>query len=351
MKIRSARFLISAGMAMMIAGTALAEAPVRSKRPLPRPVVAVAAEASQQTTVVPVALAVSETAQAPDFLIKPRRRPGSGDVIASPSDVSPPAAAVLADATGAVLVLRPRHRPDSIVDQAADMAAQPATNAVAQAVAVSAPAAALAEPARKGLFGFLRPNHRPDDLQAKQAAAVRVAPGKQAVVSKKGSVCGVADIKGEKLASIAAKVKGCGVADPVRVNSIAGIRLSTPATINCETAKALKSWITKAVEPTYGKGKVVELQIAASYACRPRNNKKGAKVSEHGRGNAVDIGGLVFSNGKSVSVLKGYDKPMRKVHKAACGIFGTTLGPGSDGYHENHLHFDIARYRGGPYCR
>ena len=137
----------------------------------------------------------------------------------------------------------------------------------------------------------------------------------------------------------------------MRVTSVGGVRLSTPATINCGTAKALKSWVENGVEPVYGKGKVVQLEIFASYSCRPRNNKKGAKVSEHGRGNAIDIGGLTFANGKSVSVLRNYDKSMRQIHKKACGIFGTTLGPGSDGYHENHLHFDTISYRGGPYCR
>jgi hypothetical protein len=105
------------------------------------------------------------------------------------------------------------------------------------------------------------------------------------------------------------------------------------------------------VEPVYGKGRVVELKVAASYACRPRNNQRGNRISEHGRGNAIDISGFVFSNGKEVSVRGGFDRKMRQVHKAACGIFGTTLGPGSDGFHEDHLHYDVARYRNGPYCR
>jgi len=42
---------------------------------------------------------------------------------------------------------------------------------------------------------------------------------------------------------------------------------------------------------------------------------------------------------------------LKAAHKAACGIFGTTLGPGSDGMHEDHLHYDIARHHNGPYCR
>jgi hypothetical protein len=27
------------------------------------------------------------------------------------------------------------------------------------------------------------------------------------------------------------------------------------------------------------------------------------------------------------------------------------LGPGSDGFHEDHLHYDVARHGGGAYCR
>lgn len=296
-----ARVLVLAGLAICLAFSAVAEAPKTSLRPLPRPV---------------AAATVLEAAQ-------PAAQP-----------------TVQTDASGAVVVIRPRPRPPL----ALATPALPATPAPVVDEAVAAQAE------RKPLFGFLRPSKRPKDL-VDTAATVRVAPGKQAVVSQKGSVCGIPDIKGETLAPITAKVKGCGIADPVRVTSVAGIRLSNPATINCETAKALRTWVTKAVEPTYGKGKVVELKVAASYACRPRNNKRGAKVSEHGRGNAIDIAGFTFSNGKSVSVLRNYDKTMRKVHKAACGTFGTTLGPGSDGFHEDHLHFDVARHRGGPYCR
>ena len=44
-------------------------------------------------------------------------------------------------------------------------------------------------------------------------------------------------------------------------------------------------------------------------------------------------------------------KTLRPAHKAACGVFGTTLGPGSDGYHEDHMHFDTAAHRNGSYCR
>ena len=236
------------------------------------------------------------------------------------------------EATQTTTLLRPRHRPDDLIPAQPDVAA----------VTASAP--------------MLRPKPRPAGLvqsqeQEELAAAVPPKkPGKDKK-SKKGSVCGDPAIKGAKLARVTSKVKGCGVDDPVQVTSVDGIRLSQPATLDCATAVALKSWVQKAMRPAFGNREVVELRIAAHYICRPRNNIKGNKISEHGRGKAIDISGFIFADGKEWTVARDYNKQIRKAHKNACGIFGTTLGPGSDGYHEDHLHFDTASYRSGSYCR
>lgn len=294
---------VLAMLAVVWTGSAVAEAPKTSIRPMPRAVPAAS------VAVDPAILATA---------------------VSAPSAPSPLSA------------FRPRSRPATLIASPSAPQSQTATTAEPEG-APEGPEAVSDAPARKGLFGLLRPAKRPD---------VKVKSTEKAPkLSVKGSVCGDPSIKGEKLAPVKSKVKGCGIPEAVRVTNVAGVRLSTPATINCGTAKALKAWITKGVEPVYGKGKVVQLEVAASYSCRPRNNKKGARISEHGRGNAIDISGLTFSNGKSVSVLRNYDKSMRKIHKNACGIFGTTLGPGSDGFHENHLHFDTVRYGGKPYCR
>jgi hypothetical protein len=290
---------VLAGLAVFVwVGAASAEAPAKSVRPHARPALA-------QDLALPAMVPAKLPAEGSH--LRPRPRPTAL--------VPPPPVAlqdVGADSTGLVRLIRPMRRPDGLAHQLITVAPVP----------VSAPV--------------------PKASRKKQP---------EAQLSRKGSVCGDPSIKGEVLAPITSKVRGCGIDDPVRVTSVAGIRLSTPATINCPTAQALKKWIGKGLEPVYGKGKVVQLTIFGSYSCRPRNNQRGAKVSEHGRGNAIDIGGFTFANGKSTLVLGGYDSKMRKVHKAACGIFGTTLGPHSDGFHENHLHFDTARYRSGSYCR
>ncbi len=137
----------------------------------------------------------------------------------------------------------------------------------------------------------------------------------------------------------------------MRVKAVSGVRLSQPATLDCTTATALRKWVDAGLQPAFGRTKVVELRVAAHYVCRSRNNVKGAKISEHGRGKAIDIAGVVLDNGKTISMLDGYGGDLRRAYKAACGIFGTTLGPGSDGFHEDHMHLDTASHGNGPYCR
>ncbi|MDO9641396.1 MAG: extensin family protein [Pseudotabrizicola sp.] len=304
--------VMAAVMALVATGVALADAPSASLRPLARPGMAAVTDA-QTLGVTTQAAARPVMAQS----LRPKGRPS--DLAAAAPVVAVPAEPV-------------------------------APQVEAAAVAVAAPEPV---PERKGLFSVLRPSKRPAEIVNQQLVAATIAPvkpGKQGVVSVKGAVCGDPSIRGEVLAPITSRIQGCGVANPVRITSVAGVRLSQPATVECDTARALKAWVERGVEPAYGKGKVVQLQVAGHYVCRPRNHRAGAKVSEHGKGRAIDISGFTFSNGKTVPVLRNFDASMRKAHKAACGIFSTTLGPGSDGMHEDHLHFDTAQ-RGSTYCR
>lgn len=247
-----------------------------------------------------------------------------------------------ANAVTPLALFRPKPRPAAVVLPVPTPEPQP------QQIAQAVPAVAA----------VLRPRARPAGLGQgeaviEKAALVRVPQDKKSLRGKKGSVCGDPDIRGEVLAPVVSRVKGCGIADPVKVTSISGVKFSQPATITCDTAKAAKKWIERGLQPQFGKTPVVQLQIAGSYTCRPRNSIRGNKISEHGKGRALDIGGLVLANGTKINVAGGYykSKGMKAAHKAACGIFGTTLGPGSDGHHEDHLHFDVARYRNGAYCR
>lgn len=154
----------------------------------------------------------------------------------------------------------------------------------------------------------------------------------------------------------------CGIAAPVEVAALGGgaVKLSTKAMVNCDVASTLAAFMHDTVDPIarrrLGDG-VTEIRVAASYACRPRNNVKGAKLSEHAKGNAIDIsafkvkGEWIVVGGKNGLAQNAF---LKDVRKAACGPFTTVLGPGSDPYHSDHFHLDLAqRGKSGRslYCR
>jgi hypothetical protein len=204
-----------------------------------------------------------------------------------------------------------------------------------------------------------RPEGRPKNFAAiVRAALQRPKAETPAKFTKRGSVCGDKSIRGQQIASIPGKLKGCGVQNPVRITEVDGVRLSMAATVNCTTAKALKKWVSQTVKPSVGRmgGGVTSLRVAAHYSCRSRNNIPGAKISEHGRGNAIDISAITLKNGTSLTVISGWrDKKqgpvLKKIHRGACGTFGTVLGPNSDPHHQDHFHLDVANHRSGAYCK
>jgi len=207
----------------------------------------------------------------------------------------------------------------------------------------------------------LRPVPRPQFLtQISRAAPTNpTAPSPvQTAAVARGSICGIRSIKGEEIQRIRGKLRGCGIKSPVRVTSVSGVSLSQPATLNCSAAKALNTWVKKGVKPIVGRlgGGAASLQVVAHYSCRTRNNRPGAKISEHATGNAIDISAINLANGSSLRVLDGWKnrkqhKILKRLHRAACGPFGTVLGPNSDRFHQDHFHLDAAQYRSGSYCR
>src|ERR1043165_2374289 len=154
---------------------------------------------------------------------------------------------------------------------------------------------------------------------------------------------------------------GCGIEDPVRLSAVMSkekvrIAITPPATLRCTTAEALAIWIREDVVPiaaTLGAplGGVANFD---SYECRGRNRVVGAMISEHGKGNAIDIKSLTLANGKTYELTDiTVSKPVREQLKAsACARFTTVLGPASDGFHENHVHVDLAeRHSGYRICQ
>lgn len=160
----------------------------------------------------------------------------------------------------------------------------------------------------------------------------------------------------------------CGLTMPLKVTALAGgtVSLNTTQTIGCPMTAALDRWVSEVVQPIamarFGQP-VVQVKSMGAYSCRPMNNQSGARLSEHGFGNAIDIGGFVLRDGHEITVVKAWTKGtdqeqafLREAHAGACGLFTTVLGPGSNAFHYNHIHLDLAMHGNtstGPrrYCK
>lgn len=171
-----------------------------------------------------------------------------------------------------------------------------------------------------------------------------------------GGTLNLPGVQAEKIGNVPGP-GGCGIRDAYRVTSVAGVRLSQAATLSSRNATQLDTWMRKHAVPIIGNkgGGLVTVQVAAHYACRTRNHRPGARLSEHATGNAIDISAFILADGTRLSVLKDWRgrnaRTMKRLHASACGPFGTVLGPNADRFHQDHFHFDVAEYRSGAYCR
>lgn len=160
----------------------------------------------------------------------------------------------------------------------------------------------------------------------------------------------------------------CGLNHPFKVYALAGgtVRLNSASILDCSMIPTLDSWIAKVVQPDaqarFGEP-VVQINTMGTYACRGINNASGASLSEHAFGNAMDVGGFVLASGREINVMRGWkgDDPqasafLHDAHAGACDYFTTVLGPGSNVFHYNHVHMDLAMHGNtsrGPrrYCK
>ena len=186
----------------------------------------------------------------------------------------------------------------------------------------------------------------------------RIPPARVAAPAPGKLICEDPRLIGARAQNVVGNLPGCGILNPVRVREIAGVKLSSPALLDCRTARTFANWVSGVAQPearrTLG-ARISKMWIMGTYACRTRNNRVGARVSEHGAGRAIDVGGVWLGNGQRVTVLGDWGKGakgkfLRNLWRKACGPFKTVLGPGADRFHQDHLHLDTA-YRNKAYCR
>jgi hypothetical protein len=149
---------------------------------------------------------------------------------------------------------------------------------------------------------------------------------------------------------------GCGGDDLVRLEAVVlldnrHVAVKPAAILRCTMAAAIADWVRSDLAPfAQSLGTALsDIDNFDSFECRGRNRVASAKLSEHGRANALDLRALKFANGQSLSLTdRSVAREQREaVLHSVCARFTTVLGPGSDWYHEDHIHLDLAERRGG----
>ena len=135
----------------------------------------------------------------------------------------------------------------------------------------------------------------------------------------------------------------CGGEDMVRLDAVTRpggprIELKPAPVLRCTFAESVAGWLRDEAAPRAEKlgASLRAVETYDSYECRGRNRVPGAKLSEHGKGNAVDLRSFILADGRVVmltdaTVAKDFRDELRE---SACHRFTTVLGPGSDSAHE-----------------
>lgn len=384
-----------AAVAVLLAAT-LGQVPVPPSKP-PAPVLApgpetpapevAEPEATAPETAAPepptAAAVAAETGAAP-AIPKPVARPFKAVPVAvPPSESDEPRTAAAAPTTQVEIIARPVARPErrpepatgaeipvapDVEEIGSDAAlpvrpvARPTTLGTDRlAIAVSPPEIedTGAPPALAPLILSPRPVARPARRPVQPALAV--TPYNPPNLSgRAGPVCQDPRLTGTNEETILAGNRACGVLNPVKIEEVAGVRLSTPATLNCPTARRFADWLTGIAQPAARSelgSSIRGIWVMGSYVCRTRNHRKGARISEHGKGRAIDVGGVTLADGRRITVKGDWGRSgdagrfLKTVHGRACGMFHTVLGPRADALHKDHFHFDTAQRGGDPYCR
>jgi len=154
----------------------------------------------------------------------------------------------------------------------------------------------------------------------------------------------------------------CGIEYPLDIGVLpGGVKLSGRTILNCDAGEALADWtagVAAGAARAQFQTTLKRIDQYASYDCRTRNNRPGAKISQHSLGNAIDLGRFHMKDGTVVDVATSLpaetpeQRFLKTLRDAGCTFFTTVLGPGSDVHHHDHFHFDIISRRNGyRYCK
>jgi hypothetical protein len=241
----------------------------------------------------------------------------------------------------------PKSRPADapVIEPERPVAAKPAPAATDKVAEQATPPLPKPRPADAPVTEPEGPAAAATDKPAEQASSPPAPPPP--------SACRLALTDAIAIAPSIPDIKGpgeCGAEDVVRLEAVVlpdkrRVSIKPAAILRCAMATEIANWIRTDVAPLAASlGTVIsDLNNLDSFECRGRNGIAGAKMSEHGRANALDVHDLKLANGQSISFTdRTVPREVREtVLHSMCARFTTVLGPGSDGYHEDHIHLDL----------
>jgi len=149
----------------------------------------------------------------------------------------------------------------------------------------------------------------------------------------------------------------CGYTNAITLDRTRIGYTPTPVTTTCPLAAALVLWERQVAAPAARRhfGRELErVEHFGIYSCRRLYGAETGPFSEHATANAIDLAAFYLDDRRQISVLRDWDDAgakaafLRDVHKGACDLFGTTLGPDYNAAHRDHFHLDM---RGWKSCR
>jgi hypothetical protein len=215
-------------------------------------------------------------------------------------------------------------------------------------------------------FEEREPWRRDAEAACLQSGAVKEGPAVSVVSAIDGpGMCGIdhplrVEALGDQAPmayAAAAAVHPASFGAPARGSAPALQAAVTPAaTLACPMVAALGRFAGETLQPAalhwFGQPVVAIKQISA-YSCRGMNDNPLARISEHAFGNALDIAAFTLADGHTITVRNGWRGTpeeqgfLHDVEEGACAMFATVLAPGSNAYHEDHMHLDLMRRSSG----
>lgn len=147
--------------------------------------------------------------------------------------------------------------------------------------------------------------------------------------------------------------EGCSLSGAVQLQSVTTnygvVKINAEPIMLCSFARQFASWVHDIGAPltlAHTGAELTTIETGPGFVCRNRYNRPDMKVSEHAKGNAIDIAAFILSDKQRIAVKQQPNDTaiaqelLRIFRTSGCGYFTTILGPGSNAAHEEHLHFD-----------